>query len=145
MKEGLVFFEGTEGNEKSWFKTSFSEVKMEEGADIEFLRKNGQKRPYLFFNIVHFHAQIDHFGVIFAKTCMLHAHVCQKQFASSACANSTERLRHHKRVTNKFQNNKREKLRNFGQKIVDGDRLKNTSVMNRFQFAKLNLKNALFA
>jgi len=41
MKEGLVFFEGTEGNEKSWFKTSFSEVKMEEGADIEFLRKNG--------------------------------------------------------------------------------------------------------
>jgi len=59
-----------ERRRKGWFKKSFSEGKIKEGAGFEILRRKGYRRPFQNFKIVHFHAKIGHFGGIFAKIFM---------------------------------------------------------------------------
>jgi len=42
VKEGLVFLKAEKGRRrKGWFKKSFSEEKMKEGAGFEILRRKG--------------------------------------------------------------------------------------------------------
>jgi len=72
VKEGLVFLKAEKGRRrKGWFKKSFSEGKMKEGAGFEILRRKDERRPSQVFKIVHFHAKIGHFGGILAKIFML--------------------------------------------------------------------------